>query len=115
MSTAALPLSRNGQLGRTDRTVADVVDTRGNRTSCGSRRERAHYLVAFAGLEQRIAVRLHDALDALDALDDHGGADMWSISTRRGLIDDAANPTMRLSVEDVAHIAAQAAQQGRPA
>jgi hypothetical protein len=26
---------------------------------------------------------------------------MWSISTRRGLIDDAANPTMRLSVEDV--------------
>jgi hypothetical protein len=65
--------------------------------------------VAFAGLEQRIAVRLHDALD------DHGGADRWSISTRRGLIDDATNPTMRLNVEAVAHIAAQAAQQGRPA
>ncbi len=60
-----------------------------------------HYREAMPITEQRIAARLHEALDH------HVRADIFTLTAERGLAAGGPDaPSIRLTVEDVARIAA---------
>jgi len=54
-------------------------------------------------LEEQIAAQLHNALDRMVA------AGAWAMQAERGLVAAEADPVIRLTIEDVARIAAAVA------